>query len=77
MEIGGTLLFKMKKKRMKGGATMINLMKNMAIGAGAAVALVTALPIAGAIGTVTATATGAAVASVVGASAVAIEYFSK
>lgn len=51
---------------------LIKLMKNIAIGATAAVAAVTVLPIAGAVGTITAT--GIVVASVAGGVAGAIDH---
>lgn len=52
---------------------LVPLIKKIGVGAGVAVVAVTALPIAGAVGTITAT--GAAVASVVGAVAGAIDHF--
>jgi hypothetical protein len=52
---------------------LIPLIKKIGVGAGVAVVAVTALPIAGAVGTITAT--GAAVASIAGGIAGAIDHF--
>lgn len=54
---------------------MLELMKKMTLGAAAGVALVTALPIAGPVGTITAT--GVAVSSALGAAGVAVEHWKK
>lgn len=52
--------------------SLLRLMGDMAKGAAAGVVLVTALPIAGAVGTITAV--GVTYASVIGAGVVAIDY---
>lgn len=51
---------------------LVQLIKKIGVGAGVAVVAVTALPVAGAVGTITAT--GAVVASIVGGIAGAIDH---